>query len=70
MAYILRRSTGVRGECLVNEGFMYQRNKETAKKVYWRCSNPTCRLSLHTNVFAYDQDLRIIHAPDASHHES
>lgn len=40
-----------RGKILINEGFRYQKNRETKEKIHWRCWKTGCRAKLNTLLF-------------------
>ncbi len=59
------------GFLLAYKGFTYQKNKVTANKLYWRCSQPSCMVSIHTDVFTVKlaADVVILKEPTQHNHQ-
>lgn len=63
---------GKRGKILVHSGFRYQKNKNTANAIYWRCWRKICGASLKTNHFDVNEDtpvIQVLHEPQHLHLE-
>jgi len=54
MAYVMDGMK--RGKVLIFNGFRFQKNRETANNIYWRCWRKNCRTPLTTNVFDLDDE--------------
>jgi len=66
---ILGRRKG--GFLLAYRGFTYEKNQTTARKLYWRCSDPSCSVTIHTNVFRVEvgANVVVVKEPTPHHHQ-
>jgi hypothetical protein len=39
------------GYVLAYQGYIFQKNQMTTDKIYWRCAQALCSVSIHTNIF-------------------
>jgi hypothetical protein len=66
---ILGRRRG--GFLLAYGGFTYEKNQTTARKLYWRCSYPSCSVTIYTNAFNVEvgANVVVLKEPTQHHHQ-
>lgn len=60
------------GKVLIYKGFKYQKNRERASAIYWRCWRHECRTNLRTCTFNTEDDspnIRVLHEGVHNHEE-
>ena len=59
------------GKVLIYKGFKYQKNRERASAIYWRCWRQECRANLRTCTFNIEDEsnIRVLHEGVHNHEE-
>lgn len=64
---ILGRRRG--GFLLAYGGYTYEKNQTSARKLYWRCSNLSCSVTVHTNVFSVELGANVVVLKEPTQHQ-